>query len=281
LTAFSLTLNEGETLGIVGESGCGKSTLARCIVRLLDPPTGRSSSVAATSHISRGAQMRPIRREMMMVFQDPYASLNVAQARGLSSLRKALQVHKIGTEAEIKRRVQELLDIVGLSPEHYKPLPARVFGRAAPAHRNRAGASRSTPKLIGVRRAGLCTRCVGTGADPQSAQGSPGGVSAHLHLHRARPERDRHISDRIMVMYLGHAVENATREQLYREPRHPYTGAPALGGSGSLTEARARAPATRARGRRPESDQPTVGLLVPSALPAFPSGSLRRRRAPA
>src|SRR5438105_12454226 len=106
----SFTLREGETLGIVGESGCGKSTLARCIMRLLDPTSGRIVFRGRDiTHLSR-REMRPIRREMMMVFQDPYASLNARKRVGFI-VAEALQVHGIGTDAEVKRRVQELLDV--------------------------------------------------------------------------------------------------------------------------------------------------------------------------
>src|SRR5438105_14551331 len=106
----SFTLDEGETLGIVGESGCGKSTLARCIMRLLDPTSGKIVFRGRDiTHLSRG-EMRPVRREMMMVFQDPFASLNGRKRVGFI-VAEALQVHGIGTDAEVKRRVQELLDV--------------------------------------------------------------------------------------------------------------------------------------------------------------------------
>src|ERR671932_1300983 len=142
----SFTVREGETLGVVGESGCGKSTMARCVMRLLEPTGGRIVfDGREITKLSR-AQMRPIRREMMMIFQDPYASLNPRKRVGFI-VAEALQVHGIGTEPEVKRRVQELLDVVGLNPEHYNRFPHEFSG----GQRQRIGVARAlavNPKLI-------------------------------------------------------------------------------------------------------------------------------------
>src|SRR5436853_2756041 len=142
----SFTVKKGETLGVVGESGCGKSTMARCVMRLLDPTDGRIVFDGRDiTHLSR-AEMRPIRRELMMIFQDPYASLNPRKRVGFI-VSEALQVHKLGTEAENKRRAQELLDVVGLNPEHYNRFPHEFSG----GQRQRIGVARAlavNPKLI-------------------------------------------------------------------------------------------------------------------------------------
>jgi oligopeptide/dipeptide ABC transporter ATP-binding protein len=219
----SLSLREGETLGIVGESGCGKSTLVRCIVKLIQPTSGRI--VYQGQDITRFSrkQMRPLRRDMMMVFQDPYASLNARKRVGFI-VGEALEVHKIGTPAERKRRVQELLEVVGLNPEHYNRFPHEFSG----GQRQRIGVARAlavNPKLIfcdepvSALDVSVQAQILNLLKDLQKEFGLTYVFIAHdLNVVR-------HISDRVMVMYLGKAVELASRDELYANPKHPYTGA--------------------------------------------------------
>ena len=152
----SFTVRRGETLGVVGESGCGKSTMARCIARLLDPTGGKIVFDGLDITKLSRTEMRPVRREMMMVFQDPYASLNARKRVGFI-VGEPLEVHGIGTDAERKRRVQELLEIVGLNPEHYNRFPHEFSG----GQRQRIGIARALalePEADHLRRAGVGAR---------------------------------------------------------------------------------------------------------------------------
>jgi peptide/nickel transport system ATP-binding protein len=219
----TFTVKRGETLGVVGESGCGKSTMARCVMRLLDPTGGKVVFDGRDITSLSRAEMRPIRREMMMIFQDPYASLNARKRVGFI-IGEALEVHKMGTHDEIKRRVQELLEVVGLNPEHYNRFPHEFSG----GQRQRIGVARAlavNPKLIvcdepvSALDVSVQAQILNLLKDLQKEFGLTYVFIAHdLNVVR-------HISDRVMVMYLGKVAEVAEGHLLYKEPKHPYTGA--------------------------------------------------------
>ena len=219
----SLDLRTGETLGLVGESGCGKSTLARCIARIY-PLTG-GSVVFEGRDISRLSRrgLRPVRRELQLVFQDPYASLNPRKRVG-EILSDPLRIHKYGSRNEIKRRVRELLKLVGLSPEHINRYPHEFSG----GQRQRIGVARALalhPKLI-IADEPVSALDVSIRAQVINLLDD---LQDELHLTYIFIAHDlgvvRHVSDRIAVMYLGKIVEVSPAEELYQRPIHPYTEA--------------------------------------------------------
>ncbi len=219
----SFTVQDGETLGVVGESGCGKSTMARCVVRLLEPTDGKVVFDGRDiTRLSR-KQMRPIRREMMMVFQDPYASLNPRKRVGFI-VAEALEVHGIGTPAERKRRVQSLLEVVGLNPEHYNRFPHDFSG----GQRQRIGIARAlavNPKLI------VCDEPVSALDVSIQAQilNLLKDLQKDFYLSYLFISHDlavvRTMSDRIAVMNSGKIVEIGLAEQVYLQPKDEYTKA--------------------------------------------------------
>ena len=197
--------------------------MARCIIKLLDPTDGKIVFKGRDiSKLSR-SEMRPLRREMMMVFQDPYASLNARKRVGFI-VAEALDVHGIGTPPERKRRVRELLEVVGLNPEHYNRFPHEFSG----GQRQRIGIARAlaiNPRLIvcdepvSALDVSVQAQILNLLKDLQKEFGLTYVFIAHdLNVVR-------HISDRVMVMYLGKAVEVAGPDELYAAPKHPYTGA--------------------------------------------------------
>jgi oligopeptide transport system ATP-binding protein len=219
----SLTLREGETLGLVGESGCGKSTLCRTLLRLIEPTSGSIRFEGQEVADIPQRELRPLRRQMQMIFQDPFASLNPRKRVG-QIVGEPMRLHGIAEGAELKNRVQELLDRVGLNPEHYNRYPHEFSG----GQRQRIGIARALalrPKLI-------------IADEPVSALDVSIQAQIINLLDDLRDEFDltlifvahdlgvvRHVSDRIAVMYLGKIVEVAPAEKLYSNPIHPYTTA--------------------------------------------------------
>jgi oligopeptide/dipeptide ABC transporter ATP-binding protein len=217
----SLEVRAGETLGLVGESGCGKSTLGRCIIRLHDLTGG--SVVFEGRDISRLSRraLRPVRREMQMVFQDPYASLNPRKRVG-TILADPLHIHNQGNRKQIKKRVQELLELVGLSPEHLNRYPHEFSG----GQRQRIGVARALalhPRLI-IADEPVSALDVSIRAQVINLLDD---LQEELNLTYIFIAHDlgvvRHVSDRIAVMYLGKIVELGPADAVFSNPIHPYT----------------------------------------------------------
>jgi peptide/nickel transport system ATP-binding protein len=219
----SLAIAPGETLGLVGESGSGKSTLGRLVLRLTDPTSGDVLFGGRSLLGLRRAEMRALRREMQIVFQDPYGSLN-PRMRVASIVGEGLAIHQIGTAAERRDRVTELLELVGLPGDAARRYPHEFSG----GQRQRIGIARALavgPRFIVADEAvsaldvSIQAQILNLFQDLQRKLG----LTMLFIAHDLRIIE--HLSDRVAVMYQGRIVELASRDEIYTNPRHPYTRA--------------------------------------------------------
>ena len=220
---LTFDVHTGETLALVGESGCGKTTTGRMLTRLIEPSDGQIVFEGRDiTHLST-ARMRPLRRDVQMIFQDPFSSLNPRHTVG-TIVGAPFRLQGIETPNGVKKAVQDLLELVGLNPEHYNRYPHEFSG----GQRQRIGIARSLalkPKLIvadepvSALDVSIQAQVINLLEDLQDELGLTYVVIAHdLSVVR-------HMSDRVAVMYLGKMVELAGRDALYARPMHPYTTA--------------------------------------------------------
>lgn len=219
----SLHIAAGETLGLVGESGCGKSTLGRCVIRLIQPTSGRVVFDGQDVTSASPAELRQMRRKMQIIFQDPYSSLNPRQTIG-ASIMEGMDIHSIHPQGARRDAVVDLLEKVGLKADHVRNFPHEFSG----GQRQRIVIARALavgPQFIVADEAvsaldvSIQAQILNLLLDLQEMMNLTYLFISH-NLHVVR-----HISDRVAVMYLGRIVETASADDIYLTPRHPYTKA--------------------------------------------------------
>ena len=220
----SFTLSAGEPLGVVGESGCGKSTMGRAVLRLIEPTSGSVIFKGKDFTKATGQELRQMRSDMQIIFQDPYASLNPRMTVG-EIIAEPLEIQKrYKTKEEERKRVLEVMDVVGLNPKYYNRYPHEFSG----GQRQRIGIARAIvlgPSLVvcdepvSALDVSIQSQVLNLLRQLQSSMGM-----AYIFISHSLSVI-KHISDRVMVMYLGHVMETADKEELFANPSHPYTRA--------------------------------------------------------